>query len=145
MAPRASDEVDSVLTEAGSSFERFSASHTASSPGAARIVGRAWDLPAIGQSYDEFVTTLRPVMKAITVRSTEEEAYVARFRLVHAWRSFLFHDPQLPAALLPAQWPGIRAAGFFDKHASRLRPAADRYVERCLQSAYRRGRVGSEP
>jgi phenylacetic acid degradation operon negative regulatory protein len=61
---------------------------------------------------------------------------------VHAWRSFLFHDPQLPGALLPAGWPGVRAAGFFDKHAVRLRPAADRYVERCLQAATRGGRVG---
>ena len=36
-----------------------------------------------------------------TARSTDEEAYAARFRLVHAWRTFLFRDPQLPPALLP--------------------------------------------
>ena len=43
--------------------------------------------------------------------------------------------------LLPAQWPGASAASFFDRHAARLRPAADRYVERCLSSVNR----GSRP
>ncbi|MEU8656505.1 PaaX family transcriptional regulator [Actinoplanes philippinensis] len=136
VAPRASEEIESVL--AGVGHARFSAAHT----GGADIVGRAWDLARIGQSYEEFVTTLAPVVKTITPRSTDEEAYAARFRLVHAWRSFLFQDPQLPAALLPPGWPGVKAALFFDKHAARLRPAADRHVERCLQSAGRGGRVG---
>jgi phenylacetic acid degradation operon negative regulatory protein len=64
---------------------------------------------------------------------TDEQAYAARFRLVHAWRTFLFSDPQLPPALLPEHWPGVAAAAFFDKHATRLRPAADRFVDRCLE------------
>lgn len=142
VAPRASEEIEAALAEAGAGHERFSASHAAGSAGATEIVGRAWDLQRIGQSYEEFVTTLKPVVKAVTARSSDEEAYAARFRLVHAWRSLGFDDPQLPSALLPAGWPGVRAAVFFDKHAARLRPAADRYVERCLQAATRGGRVG---
>jgi phenylacetic acid degradation operon negative regulatory protein len=122
VAPRAADEVDAVMTDAGVGYERFSASHAAGSPGAAEVVGRAWDLAEIGQAY--------------------EEAYAARFQLVHAWRSFLFRDPQLPASLLPARWPGSSAATFFDRHAARLRPPADRFVERCLASVTRGGRVG---
>lgn len=128
VAPRASDEVEAML--AGIGHARFSAGQTAG----ADIVGRAWDLGRIGQSYEQFVEELHPLVKVITPRSTDEEAYAARFRLVHAWRSFLFHDPQLPSALLPAGWPGAKAAAFFDKYAARLRPAADRYVERCLQA-----------
>ena len=73
-----------------------------------------------------------------TPRSTDEEAYAARFRLVHAWRTFLFRDPQLPPALLPERWPGTGAADFFDRHAARLRPAADRYVDRCLDARWHR-------
>ncbi|WP_229067980.1 PaaX family transcriptional regulator C-terminal domain-containing protein [Actinoplanes sp. DH11] len=138
VAPRASDELAGTLTEAGVTYARFSASHTAGSD----IVGRAWDLGRIGRSYEEFEDSLRPIVKAVTSRSSDEEAYAARFQLVHAWRSFLFQDPQLPSSLLPPGWPGVRAAAFFDKHAHRLRPAADRYVERCLQSAARGGRVG---
>ena len=141
VAPRPAEEVDAVLTEAGVGYERFSASHAAGSPGAAEVVGRAWNLTELAQSYEDFVADLRPVVTTVNARSTDEEAYAARVRLVHAWGSFLFRDPQLPASLLPRRWPGVGAAGFFDKHAARLRPAADRYVERCLQSASR-SRVG---
>jgi phenylacetic acid degradation operon negative regulatory protein len=146
VAPRAADEVDTVLVEAGVAYERFSAAHAAGSPGAAEVVGRAWNLGELARSYEVFMDDLRPVVGAVNTRSSDEEAYAARFQLVHAWRSFLFRDPQLPASLLPARWPGASAAGFFDRHAARLRPAADRYVERCLQSVTRSGRVGfSEP
>ena len=145
LAPRAVEQVDAVLVDAGVAYERFSASHAIGSPGTADVVGRAWDLAELARSYEEFVTDLRPVVTAVTTRSQDEEAYTARFRLVHAWRTFLFRDPQLPAALLPPRWPGASAAVFFDRHATRLRPAADRYVERCLQSTGR-GRVGfSDP
>jgi phenylacetic acid degradation operon negative regulatory protein len=146
VAPRAADEVDAVLADAGIGYERFSASHAAGSPGAAEVVGRAWDLAEIGQAYEDFIETQRPIVTAVNARSSDEEAYAARFQLVHAWRSFLFRDPQLPASLLPARWPGASAATFFDRHAARLRPPADRFVERCLASASRSGRVGfSEP
>jgi phenylacetic acid degradation operon negative regulatory protein len=72
------------------------------------------------------------LLASVTARSDDEQAYAARFRLVHAWRTFLFRDPQLPPSLLPDRWPGSSAAAFFDRHATRLRPAADRYVDRCL-------------
>ena len=103
-------------------------------------VRRAWDLTEIGRAYERFVAEQRPQLASVTVRSTDEEAYATRFRLVHAWRTFLFQDPQLPPALLPERWPGTAAASFFDRHAARLRPAADRYVEQCLDAGTRIGR-----
>src|SRR3712207_4431171 len=100
VAPRVADEVDTVLDEAGIGFDRFSAAHVAGSSGAADIVGRAWDLAEIGRAYDAFVAEQRPLVAAVNGRSSDEEAYATRFGLVHAWRSFLFRDPHLPAALL---------------------------------------------
>jgi phenylacetic acid degradation operon negative regulatory protein len=137
VAPRAADEIDAVLADLDLGHERFTASHAAGSPGAAEVVSRAWDLDGIARAYEDFVADFRPIVTAVNARSTDEEAYAARFRLVHAWRSFLFRDPQLPASLLPSRWPGVSAASFFDKHAARLRPAADRYVELCLSSVIR--------
>jgi phenylacetic acid degradation operon negative regulatory protein len=137
VAPRPADEVDAVLNDLAVPYERFTASHAAGSQGAAEVVSRAWNLGEIGRAYEEFVVGFRPVVTAVNTRSTDEEAYAARFQLVHAWRSFLFRDPQLPVSLLPAHWPGVSAASFFDRHAARLRPAADRYVERCLSSVNR--------
>ncbi|WDZ86636.1 PaaX family transcriptional regulator C-terminal domain-containing protein [Micromonospora cathayae] len=133
IATRAAEDVDTVLAEAGIRHERFTAVHAAGTPGAVAMVRRAWDLAEIGRAYEEFVAEQRPLLAKVTARSDDEEAYAARFRLVHAWRTFLFKDPQLPPALLPERWPGTSAASFFDRHAARLRPAADRYVEQCLE------------
>ncbi len=132
VSTRRTDEVESLLQEAGLRFERFTACHAAGTEGAAALVRRAWDLDEIGAAYERFVQELHPVVGTVGEDASDEEAYSARFRLVHAWRTFLFRDPQLPTELLPERWAGHAAAAFFDRYASRLRPAADRYVDRCL-------------
>jgi phenylacetic acid degradation operon negative regulatory protein len=124
--------VDALLSDAGVRYDRFSASHTAGTDGVAALVERAWDLAALANAYEKFVAELTPVVAEAPARGDDEAAYRARFQLVHAWRTFLFRDPQLPPALLPTPWAGTAAAGFFDKHATRLRPAADRFVNQCL-------------
>lgn len=132
VSPRASDEVDTLLKEACIPFERFTATHAAGTSGAAALVRRAWDLAALGSAYDHFVAQQTDAMSVVSRHSSDEIAYAARFRLVHEWRTFLFRDPLLPPALLPAPWAGTAAADFFDRHEVRLRPAADRFVESCL-------------
>ncbi|WP_320065668.1 PaaX family transcriptional regulator C-terminal domain-containing protein [Micromonospora sp. RTGN7] len=140
VATRPGEDIDLLLGEAGVRYERFTASHAAGTPGAAEVVRRAWDLTEIGHAYERFVAEQRPLLAKVTTRGDDEEAYASRFRLVHAWRTFLFRDPQLPPSLLPERWPGTAAASFFDRHAARLRPAADRYVEQCLDAANRTAR-----
>ncbi|GGM56901.1 PaaX family transcriptional regulator C-terminal domain-containing protein [Dactylosporangium sucinum] len=132
IAPRPGEGVDALLAEAGVRHDRFRAAHAGGTTGAVRLVERAWDLTAIGAAYDEFVERLTPLVTEIGPGATDEQAYAVRFTLVHAWRAFLFRDPQLPPELLPAGWAGTAAAAFFDRHAARLRPAADRYVDHCL-------------
>src|SRR3712207_7453466 len=51
---------------------------------------RAWDLDEVGAAYEQFVADQRPLVSAVNGRSSDEEAYATRFRLVHAWRTFLF-------------------------------------------------------
>ncbi|MEV7622202.1 PaaX family transcriptional regulator C-terminal domain-containing protein [Actinoplanes sp. NPDC089786] len=142
VAPRPADEALALLEAAQVRYERFSAGHPAGTSGAADVVRRAWDLAGIGRAYEDFVAEQRPIVGAINARSSDEEAYTARVGLVHHWRRSLARDPQLPTALLPPRWPGVGAAGFVDRHATRLRPAAERYVERCLGGISRGARVG---
>jgi phenylacetic acid degradation operon negative regulatory protein len=137
IAPRPADDVDVMLGAARIRYERFNAGPL--SP--ADVTRRAWDLPGIGRGYEEFVHTQRPIVTAVTDRSPDEDAFAARFSLVHGWRAALLRDPNLPPALLPPRWPGSRATRFFERHAARLRPAAERYVERCLAPAARGGRM----
>lgn len=129
---RPSRDVDPLLTEARIRYERFDAAHAGGLQGAVALVRRAWDLSAIGTAYEHFVREIRPVVEA--THADDEAIYAARFALVHAWRGFLFRDPQLPPILLPDPWPGSAAAQFFDHHAARLRPGADRFVDRCLEA-----------
>jgi phenylacetic acid degradation operon negative regulatory protein len=132
IATRPSDEADAVLSEAGVCFERFTSRHTGGAKDAAALVSKAWDLGRIGQEYREFINELHPIVDRVDEHGDAKAAFTARFQLVHTWRTFLFRDPGLPADLLPPRWPGAKAAEFFDQHADRLRPAADRFVEHCL-------------
>ncbi|MBA2528559.1 MAG: PaaX family transcriptional regulator [Euzebyales bacterium] len=75
----------------------------------ARIVATAWDLAELRHAHAEFIARWRDH----PVPDGPQEAFTTRIRLVHHWRSFLFLDPGLPAALLPADWLGEEAAETF--------------------------------
>jgi phenylacetic acid degradation operon negative regulatory protein len=93
----------------------------------------AWDLGSLATSYAAWPRVAKRLVDDEPPHADEDEkAFAARFRLVHEWRKFLFEDPGLPAELLPADWPGVPAARLFTQEAARLKPAADRFVGRCL-------------
>ncbi len=131
IATRPSPEADAVIAESGLILDRFTAHRSGGVKDASALVRRAWDLERIGREYRDFVTDLRHVVASVDA-ADPRAAFTARFRLVHSWRTFLFRDPALPETLLPANWPGTKAAEFFDAHAARLRPSADRFVDDCL-------------
>lgn len=139
IAARPAGEIDTLLDDADIQFDRFSAVHISHShepdggdSATTALIQRAWDIPAIAAAYQDFVRRTTPVVEPVGRSSPDRVAYAARFELVHAWRAFLFRDPALPASLLPQPWPGSAAAAFFDRHANKLRPAADRFVDHCL-------------
>ncbi|CAI9409440.1 PaaX family transcriptional regulator [Nocardioides sp. T2.26MG-1] len=94
----------------------------------------AWDLDALRSAYDGWLEASGDLVAQHLAAhdDPDEAAFAARFHLVHEWRKFLFADPDLPAALLPADWPGRAAAQLFAAEADRLKPGADRFVARCL-------------
>ncbi len=135
ISPFRSTEVEDMLVDEAAAFSRFEA-HDADPRTRAQ---HAWDLRALAAAYSSWHASARrlvddpsAVLATPEHEDDEEQAFAVRSHLVHEWRKFLFTDPGLPAALLPEDWPGHAAAGFFAEEAARLLPAASRFVDRCL-------------
>jgi phenylacetic acid degradation operon negative regulatory protein len=95
-----------------------------------------WDLSGLGASYSMWADAADMLVRREldSHEDADEAGFAARFQLVHEWRKFLFADPGLPAELLPRDWPGTAAADLFTSEATRLKPASDRFVTRCLDA-----------
>jgi phenylacetic acid degradation operon negative regulatory protein len=83
------------------------------------MVGQAWDLGAIEQSYEEFLAEF--------ASARTDDPLVRLVDLVHAWRRFPWIDPTLPRQLLPAHWSGTKAVTLFQRRHARW--AADAMAE----------------
>jgi len=128
ISPHRSDEVTALLATEGVTAWSFVADHESDD---AALAAATWDLGQLAASYEAWLDTAQTIV-ATGSAADDETSFVTRSRLVHEWRKFLFRDPGLPAELLPANWPGNRAAAFFDEQAGRLMPGAGRYVDSCL-------------
>jgi len=103
-------EVEQVLRQAGvTDGQIFVAGHRGGGELSA-LVGQAWDLAAIEERYETFLTDF--------ASATTRDPLTRLIELVHAWRRFPSVDPGLPAQLLPSGWSGARAAKLFaSRHA----------------------------
>ncbi len=133
LAARPSPELEALLQSERITAEGFLAQHQDDD---AALIRRAWDLNAVGRSYRRWHAEAKELVGSLPAAPADEEVFAVRSRLVHEWRKFLFTDPGLPRALLPANWPGDEAAAFFDEEASRLLPASARFVDDCLASPH---------
>jgi phenylacetic acid degradation operon negative regulatory protein len=126
--PRA--ELVSILERVGATARTARADHFDHEP------LDAWDLDQLRAAYDGWLEAAEDLIGRHLAAhdDADEAAFAARFHLVHEWRKFLFADPGLPDALLPADWPGRDAAALFASEASRLKPGADRFVAHCLRA-----------
>ena len=92
--------------------------------GTEKVIAEAWDLPALREHYEQFVTDfvrLRPRGGAA--------AFAAQTALVHAWRRFPFIDPDLPDDLLPGDWPRKQAYELFLDRHEKWAPAAQEHFD----------------
>ncbi|MFJ8740382.1 PaaX family transcriptional regulator C-terminal domain-containing protein [Embleya sp. NPDC127516] len=86
------------------------------------LVDQAWDLSAVRADLEAFVNRFTDARAG-----ADEEAFELRTRLVHAWRLTFERDPRLPAALLPADWPGPAASDLFVATWRRVHEPAQRW------------------
>jgi phenylacetic acid degradation operon negative regulatory protein len=76
-----------------------------------RLLEESWPLQRTADAYLRFIKTFEPLRGWIDRREalSDSDAFTARILMLHHYRRVVLHDPLLPAALLPADWPG-RAA-----------------------------------
>jgi phenylacetic acid degradation operon negative regulatory protein len=87
----------------------------------------AWDLNEIRPEYDAFLKLFGPALKRKTAIAPRE-ALVLRTRAVYRWFVIATLDPDLPAELLPSDWPRVAARQLFVDLVDRHTPQANNYV-----------------
>ena len=93
------------------------------------LAARGWDLGELTRRYRRFVTRFSPVESALTVHgATAETAFLVRTLLIHEYRKIHLQDPQLPPALLPADWVGSAAYDLCRQLYTRLFADAETYL-----------------
>ncbi|HEY7594012.1 MAG TPA: PaaX family transcriptional regulator C-terminal domain-containing protein [Actinophytocola sp.] len=88
------------------------------------FVARVWDLDELDERYRAFVEHFRDQHVA-----DDRQALLLRTRLVHTFREFPFHDPELPEDLVPAPKHRAEAVRLFHDLYPALAPAAQRYFD----------------
>lgn len=96
----------------------------------AALIDAAWDLEEVRARYRDFVDDFGEREVA-----GDDAAFVAQVELIQAWRAFPFVDPDLPAELLPPDWPGPQAATLFHTCRDRWHRLAQREWERMETAA----------
>ncbi len=93
------------------------------------LVKLGWDLEDLGKRYQRFVQRFERTLAALHPRSIDPEtAFLLRTLLIHEYRRLHLRDPLLPPKLLPAHWPGTRAAQLCREIYIRVFAASERYL-----------------
>lgn len=89
----------------------------------------AWDVDESRARFADFVATFRPVRTRLRAGKVGAgEALVTRIRAVYQWFVIATVDPDLPAALLPSDWPRDGAHALFVEVVDTLAPLAEARV-----------------
>ncbi|MFG1320916.1 phenylacetic acid degradation operon negative regulatory protein PaaX [Xanthobacter autotrophicus] len=94
------------------------------------LAGRAWRLEETAQAYVSFMEVFAPLRAALAAGETlsDLEAMVARVLLIHEYRRIVLRDPILPAAILPADWPGPAARALCADIYAHVIAASERWL-----------------
>jgi phenylacetic acid degradation operon negative regulatory protein len=86
----------------------------------------AWDLNALAEAYNDFLLEFSPLLERARSGSIgTAEALLKRSLLMDAWRQFPAIDPDLPAELLPPDFPRSEARALFAELYDMLGPLAE--------------------
>jgi phenylacetic acid degradation operon negative regulatory protein len=126
------DETLALLNRAGLTAytELFRGAYLGSGPPGVRV-GEWWDLPSIASLYEEFLAEHEALARLGS--PDPARAFAAYVPMLTAWRRLPYLDPGIPLDLLPAEWPGVRAADLFAELDGRLREPAAKHAHALLE------------
>lgn len=103
-------------------------------PPLAEGLREAWTLAPVAEAYRRFIARFGPLRELLRQRRAPgpEQAFVMRTLLIHQFRRVLLDDPQLPPALLGADWPGAEAYALCAELYRRLQPGAETHLDTVL-------------
>ncbi|ASY60137.1 Phenylacetic acid degradation operon negative regulatory protein PaaX (plasmid) [Sinorhizobium sp. CCBAU 05631] len=93
----------------------------------AAFVQTYWDLAPHAAAYRRFIDQFAPVV-LLAQSLAPAAALTMRLLLIHRFRTVLLHDPRLPSAALPEDWPGMEARRLFAALYRLLSPLADAHI-----------------
>ena len=93
---------------------------------ARRLCARAWPLDRISASFTRFIAAFSAIPN--WTEPTPIEAMIARTLLIHEYRRIVLHAPELPADILPLDWPGAAARDLCAAAYARLLPASEEWL-----------------
>jgi phenylacetic acid degradation operon negative regulatory protein len=97
-----------------------------------RLLRESWPLQRTADAYLKFIKTFEPLRGWIDRREplSDADAVTARILLIHHYRRVVLHDPLLPTALLPADWPGRAARRLCGEIYRGLLAASEQWLDR---------------
>ena len=105
----------------------------------ASLVPQAWDLSGLSAQYRQFLRRFGKVIDRFRLADKAildpAQAFIGRTLLIHGYRRVLLRDPQLPAALLPLDWPGAAAYALCRDFYRLTHRAAEQHLMATLRSA----------
>ncbi|MCF3141171.1 regulator [Paenarthrobacter sp. AR 02] len=90
-----------------------------------------WDLEAVAGLHKDFI---REHGAAVSGRAVDvsAQAFATYVQCIDRWRIIPYLDPGLPAAFLPADWPGAEGAELFKRIVAAYAEPSAEFVRRCL-------------
>jgi phenylacetic acid degradation operon negative regulatory protein len=97
-----------------------------------RLLSESWPLHRTADAYLKFMKTFEPLRRLIGRRErlSDTDAITARILMIHYYRRVVLHDPLLPVALLPADWPGRAARQLCREIYRGLLSASEQWLDR---------------
>lgn len=98
------------------------------------IVEACWDLKSLNRRYARFVSKWEPSYEKLARGEclSPDECFVQRFWITNEHSEFPRLDPNLPDALLPADWQGDKAACIFNEYRYLLSERANEFLTAML-------------